>query len=140
MKYTKLFLLIALISVVFITGCTQTTTSEQQDLTYNPPVGAIPDIEIISPIQGEEISSSAVGIRVNVTNFRLADIISKPLNRQNEGHIYYNLDGREQQTPMKIVSYTNVAKGFHTLRVQLLNNDGSPVLPLVTKSVTFITV
>jgi hypothetical protein len=139
MRYTKLVLLIALLSVVMITGCTQNTTTEQQDVTYNPPVGVTPNIEIMSPTQGETINGAAVGVRVNVTNFRVADISLNPVNRENEGHILYDLDGKTQRTSMKIVSFTNVPAGPHLLKVQLMNNDKNPIEPAIMDSVTFTT-
>jgi hypothetical protein len=142
MKYAKLFLVIALLSVILITGCTQQTgsnTSGEQENVYTPPVGVVPSIKIISPAQGDEITGSAVGVRVNVTNFRLADIKLNPVNRENEGHILYDIDGRRQQTPMTIVSFTNVAAGVHILKVQLMNNDKMPIEPPIIDVVTFTT-
>ncbi|MBI2578950.1 MAG: hypothetical protein HYW26_04535 [Candidatus Aenigmarchaeota archaeon] len=132
MKYENA-IIFALIPALFIAGCVQ--QSQPKGLgDYTPPTGT-PSLEMLSPKDGDVINGSAVAIKVNVTNFRLADIAANRANRDNEGHIHYYLDDREQRVPYTIVSFTNVPAGEHSIRIELHNNDHSPLFPPVTVSI-----
>lgn len=103
---------------------------------YLPPEGN-PSVQILSPVNGDTIRSSIVGIRVNVTNFRLAGITANRPNRNNEGHIQYYLDGSEKTTSSTSFVFSNVENGVHTITIELRNNDNTPLTPPVSTSVTF---
>ena len=109
------------------------TAQNPEQTLYNPPEGN-PSIAILSPNDGDTISSTSIGIRVNVTNFRLAAITNRP-NRQNEGHIHFYLDGQEKMSSLTTFAFSNVAKGIHTITVELRNNDHSPLVPPVRASI-----
>lgn len=142
---TLLKLLPMLILTVLVAGCTsqsgthtQTTYSSGNQTLYLPPNGTV-SMQIIEPTNGATINSTVVTIRVNVTNFRLADITANPVNRPNEGHIRYYLDDRYQTTVYQIVSFTQVANGTHIVRAELMNNDDTPLSTPVAKIVTITT-
>ena len=137
------FLAVLLLATVFLSGCVQEPQaptipqppgSELGD--YTPPLGT-PSLEIIYPKNGDVIGLSAVGIRVNVTNFKLKNIAANQVNKPNEGHINYYLDEKEQRTSLTTVSFAGVPPGEHILRIELVNNDNSPLVPSVSATVVF---
>ena len=143
MNITKFAVII--LSVVFIAGCAQPSTSSSQSNNYtqslyNPPENGTPSLQLITPRNGDIIGgTTVVGIKVNVTNFRLADSTANPVNKKNEGHIRYWLDERNQTTVYQIVSFTQVPFGTHTIRVELMNNDNTPLDSPVFAMVTITT-
>ncbi len=144
------FIAVLLLGIVLTLGCTAQTgtggnasntgnnpTGEQPLVNYTPPTGT-PTLELISPTDGSVIHSSAVGIKVAVTNFRLVSIASSLENVHNEGHIDYFLDDQVQKSPFTSTSFTQVSSGAHTIRAELRNNDDTPLYPpiVVTATVT----
>ncbi len=143
----RITLVMLLVAAILIAGCVEEggklpppgpVIQPNDTGLYQPPSGT-PYIKIISPKDDDTIQLSAVGIRVNVTNFRLADIANNRPNRQNEGHIHYLLDGMEKKTPLTIVSFIDVPVGDHVLRVELVNNDHSLLSPRIYDIVRFRT-
>ncbi len=151
--------LLLLVALVFLAGCVEienalfvtnptnnpnnnpnvpgTTPTEPPNL-YEPPTGA-PSIKIVLPQDGDVIHLSAIGIKVNVTNFTLRNIILNPVNRDNEGHIDYYMDDRKQMSNLKSTSFANVLPGTHVIWAELRNNDDTPLAPAVFDRVVVTT-
>jgi plastocyanin len=105
----------------------------------------MPKITIISPKEGKQILSDNITILVNITNFDLVNKLGQP-NVPGEGHIHYYIDvpiptiaGKPATTAAETFAPTinttftwkNVEPGKHNLSVQLVNNDHTPIVPLV---------
>ena len=105
----------------------------------------IPQITIINPKEGEQIPLDNIAVLVNVTNFNLANKLGQA-NASGEGHIHYYIDvpvpmivGKPATTatgtfaPTINLTFTwkDVKPGKHNLSVQLVNNDHTPLIPLV---------
>ncbi len=111
-----------------------------------------PSIEITSPANGATVPAGNVTISVRVSNFNLVEKLGQP-NVSGEGHIHYFLDypaPTEQgkaaipptgtkwaATPATSYTFGNVGPGSHTIYVELVNNDHTPLNPPVVQSVTF---
>jgi predicted lipoprotein with Yx(FWY)xxD motif/plastocyanin len=113
-----------------------------------------PSIEVTSPVNGSTIPAGNVTVSVQVSNFNLVDKLGQP-NVSGEGHIHYFLDypaPTEQgkpaippsganvtwaATPAMSYTFDNVGPGSHTIYVELVNNDHTPLNPPVVESVTF---
>jgi plastocyanin len=111
-----------------------------------------PSIEITSPVNGSTIPVGNVTVSIQVSNFKLVDKLGQA-NVSGEGHIHYFLDypaPTEQgkaaippagtkwaATPAASYTFDNVGPGSHTIYVELVNNDHTPLNPPVVESVTF---
>jgi glucose/arabinose dehydrogenase len=113
------------------------------------PIAGTPQITIISPTDEETISSSNVTVLVQVQNFNLVDKLGQA-NVPGEGHIHYFVDVAPPTTPGQIAvtapgtyvptsgtsyTWTNLTPGMHNFSVELVNNDHTPILPPVVKTV-----
>lgn len=134
-------ILMIVAACVLIAGC---TTS---------PSTSAPTVAITSPQNGATVPGGNVTVTVQVQNF---NVVAKQgqANVTGEGHIHYYMDvsplpstaGRPavpadsnavwSNVAATTYSFANVPAGQHTFSVQLANNDHSPVIPLVTDSVT----
>ncbi len=110
-----------------------------------PEIGP-PGMVILSPRDGAILSAGDITVTAQVANFNLVDKLGQP-NTPREGHLHYFLDVTAPTAPGKPAvttpgtyaatasdSYTwkNVSPGMHTLSVELINNDHTPLeLPVV---------
>ncbi|WP_300998919.1 fasciclin domain-containing protein [Methanoculleus sp.] len=107
------------------------------------------NVTIASPEEGANVTAGNVTVSVNVTNFTLVEPTGQA-NATGEGHLHYYLDApvpTNESAPAipetgdyvvsANTSYTweNVTAGEHNLSVQLVNNDHTPVTPLVFETV-----
>ncbi|MCM2464918.1 fasciclin domain-containing protein [Methanoculleus oceani] len=107
------------------------------------------NVTITSPEEGASIAAGNVTVSVNVTNFTLVEPTGQA-NAPGEGHLHYYLDAPVPtnasapaipETGGYVVSantsYTweNVTAGEHNLSVQLVNNDHTPLIPLMFETV-----
>ncbi len=118
-----------------------------------PPENMTPTAEanvtITSPEEGADVTAGNVTVSVNVTNFTLIEPTGQ-LNAPGEGHLHYYLDApvpTNESAPAipetggyvvsANTSYTweNVTAGEHNLSVQLVNNDHTPLIPLMFETV-----
>ena len=98
------------------------------------------------------IPAGDVTVNIVISNFNVVDKIGQPAV-PGQGHILYYLDvtppttGGQPATPsaglfadLAATSYTwhNVTPGMHSLSVQLVNNDDTPLSPPVTSTESFI--
>ncbi len=131
----KLLSVLLVLFAVLVAGCVGQSAQEQNIYATTSTPGG-PTLEIISPQEGEVISGlSIIGIRVNVSGIKLLD--PKPQNNPGEGHIDMTLDGRIHHTPFITDSFSDVAVGEHTLRVEIVNNDHTSLFPPVYKIIRF---
>ncbi|MCK8519591.1 fasciclin domain-containing protein [Methanoculleus sp. 7T] len=125
------------------------TPTPTENVTPTPTMNVTPTTEanvtIASPEEGASVAAGNVTVSVNVTNFTLVEPTGQP-NAPGEGHLHYYLDAvvptnasapAIPETGGYVVStntsYTweNVTPGAHNLSVQLVNNDHTPLIPLV---------
>ena len=108
-----------------------------------------PAISISSPKNGAAISGDSVTVMVNVSDFNLVNKLGQP-NVAGEGHIHYFMDTPVPTTPGKPAlsapgtyaptantsfTWKNVTTGMHNFSVELVNNDHTPVILLVSDEV-----
>jgi len=107
------------------------------------------NVTITSPEEGADITAGNVTVSVDVTNFTLIEPTGQA-NAPGEGHLHYYLDAPVPtnesepaipETGGYVVStnlshtWENVTAGEHNLSVQLVNNDHTPLIPLVFETV-----
>jgi hypothetical protein len=131
--------LIVIAVCVMLSGCT--TTPET------------PTVRITSPANGATIQAGDIDVRADVQNFNIVDKQGQA-NVTGEGHVHFYMD----VTPVPSAAgqpaipanpnalwahvsddeytFTNVSPGMHTIVVQLVNNDHTPVVPTVSDMVT----
>ena len=112
-----------------------------------PPTEA--NVTIVEPMEGASVAAGNVTVSVNVTNFTLVEPTGQP-NAPGEGHLHYYLDAPVPtnesepaipETGGYVVSanlshtWENVTAGEHNLSVQVVNNDHTPLIPLVFETV-----
>ncbi len=108
-----------------------------------------PMITITSPREGDRIPAGNATVMVNVTNFDLVNMLGAA-NAAGEGHIHYYMDVPVPETPDKPAitspgtyvpttntsfTWMNVKPGIHNFSAQLVNNDHTPLIPLVYSTV-----
>ena len=113
----------------------------------------IPAIKFVEPTNNASLPAGDINVSVEVTNFKLTDKLGQP-NVAGEGHIHYFLDVAAPTTPGQpavtapgtyaataSTTYTwhNVPAGTHTLSVELVNNDHTPLTPSVVQTITVTT-
>ncbi|MBI4284088.1 MAG: DUF4399 domain-containing protein [Chloroflexi bacterium] len=123
---------------------TQTTPA-----TQTPAAAAPPTLEITQPAAGATLASGNVQVSVKVGNFQI--VPPGGASAEGKGHIHYYLDvaiptvvgkpaisaaGTYKATTETSLTWDNLAAGSHTLGVQLVNNDHTPLSPAVTAQVT----
>jgi hypothetical protein len=108
---------------------------------------AQPGLTVSSPQDGESINGTSVTVAFEASDFTivpttvpLADAGLRPeANRDGEGHVHFMLDLMpiivwESTEPYTL---TDVPPGEHTLMVELVNNDHSPLSPPVVQQIRF---
>ncbi len=101
-----------------------------------------PRVQIVSPAGGAAVAAGDLAVQAEVLNFQLTDQIGAAA-ATGVGHIVFTLDGQAAAAGSSIVStdgraaFSNVASGIHTLRAELVNNDGTPLAPDVVAQVVF---
>jgi len=134
-----------LIMGTMLIGCARDATPTQP----TAPV-ATPRVSITSPASGASLPEGTVGVSISVNDFTIVSKLGQP-NAAGEGHIHYYLDAQPPTTPgQPAVSapgtyaatpelshmWQDVAPGSHTLAVQLVNNNHTPLEPPVVAQVT----
>jgi len=110
------------------------------------------NVTITSPEANASVAVGNVTVEVNVTNFTLVEPTGQA-NAPGEGHLHYYLDAPVPtnesapaipETGGYVVStnlshtWENVTAGEHNLSVQLVNNDHTPLIPLMFETVNVI--
>ncbi len=114
------------------------------------PAAAAPTISITSPISGASLTAGNVTVTVAVNNFNIVDKQGQA-NVAGQGHIHYYLDVAAPTTPGQVAippsgtwahvatttySFNAVGAGSHTIAVELVNNDHTPLVPPVVQNIT----
>ena len=129
------------------------TPTPTMNVTPTPTMNVTPvagaNVTITSPEQGASIAAGNVTVTVDLTNFTLVEPAGQA-NAPGEGHLHYYLDApiptnasapAIPRTGGYVVStntsYTweNVTPGAHNFSVQVVNNDHTPIIPLVYDTV-----
>jgi hypothetical protein len=128
---------------------TATVTVTVGAATTPPPAPTGPSVRFTSPAPGATVAPGTVTATVDVANFLLQPPGGS--NLAGYGHIHFYLDvdipttpgaaavtaaGTYKAQPGTTVTWDNVAPGTHTLGVQLVNNDHTPLSPPVTATLT----
>ena len=107
------------------------------------------NVTITSPLAFASVAAGNVTVSVNLTNFTLVEPTGQP-NAPGEGHLHYYLDAvvptnasapAIPETGGYVVStnlthtWENVTAGEHNFSVQVVNNDHTPLVPLVFDTV-----
>ena len=137
---------------------TITTTPVAQTTITTPatPVmtgtASTPQIRILSPGDVGIVGPDNFTVTIGVANFRLADALGQP-NVAGEGHVHYFLDveapttpgvpaipasGRYVPTTNTSYTWSEVPGGFHTVAVELVNNDHTPLVPPAVDTITVL--
>ena len=119
-------------------------------VTVLPEIGP-PHVVITQPRDGITVPAGNIMVSVQISNFNLANKQLGQANVSHEGHIHYFLDvapppaqGQPAIPPSGSVwaatanttyTFTNVTSGTHTISVELVNNDHTPLDPPVVSSV-----
>lgn len=99
-----------------------------------------PKLTILSPA-GILNNATMVGpsfvVSFAVTNFVLTEPVGQP-KALNTGHMHIFLDGAYigQATSVNSIQFIGLSPGTHTIKLELVNNDHSPLSPDVSKSIT----
>lgn len=108
-----------------------------------------PSVTITSPTNGASVSAGSLTVTVQVANFTVVDKQGQAAV-PGEGHAHFYLDVAAPTAPGQpavpasgvwahvsgtTYTFTNVAAGAHTIAVQLVNNDHTPVIPLVVAQI-----
>lgn len=98
---------------------------------------------LLTPSEGSTISAGDIEVRVFLQNFTINENSGVP-NKPNQGHLIYYLDvdaphlhgalattapGTYAISTSTSFVWKNVPSGEHTLTIQLVNNDDTPLLP-----------
>ena len=113
-----------------------------------------PAVTIVQPKNGSSDYSGDVTVTVAASNFNLADKLGQT-NVAGEGHLHYFLDVDAPTTPGEPAippagstwaatadtthTFTNVTPGTHTISVELVNNDHTPLNPPVVSIISLVT-
>jgi hypothetical protein len=94
---------------------------------------ATPSIQIVSPRSGATVSGAQMVVEVRVRDFLLSPAaIGKPA-KPAEGHWYVYVDGKfaglsaDEVVSLPNDAYPALPAGKHTIKVELRNNDHTPV-------------
>jgi outer membrane protein assembly factor BamB len=112
-----------------------------------------PAIKFVEPTNNDRLPAGNISVQVEVTNFKVVDKLGQA-NVAGEGHIHYFLDvtppttqgqpavtasGTYAATASTNYTWHNVPAGTHTLSVELVNNDHTPLNPPVVQTITVTT-
>lgn len=94
----------------------------------------VPSLSIDSPTQDQTIDfTTTATVKFTVTNFNVA------ANGAGDGYIKWKLDGVAQadKTDTSDITFTSVAGGSYEVYIELVDNNGNPVMPVVNATVNF---
>ncbi len=109
-----------------------------------------PAVKFVNLHDGDNVAAGDITVTAEATNIKLADKLGQA-NVTGEGHIHYFLDaeapttqgqpavtapGTYAATSASSYTWKNVTPGTHTLSVELVNNDHTPLNPPVVQKIT----
>lgn len=103
-----------------------------------------PKLIIKSPKDGSTVESNSklgrvVVVQFEVKNFEIKDFTKNTEVKPNEGHIHFQLDSHPYVTHTTDTAFVigDVKPGLHTLTVELVHNDHTPLEPPVKQVIHF---
>jgi len=141
-------LVMALVALAGVMACTPEPTSTPTPTPTPTPIPQ-PVVTINSPLDGSELSVDDLTVSVSISNFNIAQKLGEAPT-SGEGHIHYYIDaepptttgqpavtqpGTYAATTDNSYAWENVKAGTHTLAVQLVNNNHTPLEPPVINTV-----
>jgi hypothetical protein len=145
----------ALVAVIGLVGCTARPGGTPSPAPAEGLVGSTPgplvtiDAVMVDFPTDTTLAARNITIEVSVTNFNIVEKLSGT-PAAGEGHLHYYLDVDPPTTAGEpaitdeesfrastetSLLWENVSPGSHTLSVQLVNNDHTPLEPPVTDSI-----
>ncbi len=123
---------IAILALIVISVIAVSAGAVYYQGAYIPPSGVSPTVTMTSPSNGDTVRGSTVTVEVSSSNF----------NVPAQGHYHVFLDSSVimAYNPTSTVTFTNVAPGTHTLRVELANPNHTLLNPPVVSQAITITV
>jgi len=114
-------------------------------LTAEAAWAAAPELDILSPREGGTIHpdpklGAVVVTEFEVKHFKIVDFTGVTIQEPGVGHILIRLDNQPFSTihtESKISVFGQVTPGKHTVTLELVNNDHTPLKPRVIKTVHF---
>jgi Domain of unknown function (DUF4399)/Family of unknown function (DUF6130) len=100
------------------------------------PAGGAPSVVILSPKTGATVGPD-FDVSFAVFNFAMVQPYGQS-DAPNEGHIHVLVDGNYNQlvASVETVHLTGLSGGSHTITLQLVNNDHTPISPAVSASIS----
>lgn len=103
------------------------------------------DLTILSPKDGETVKPDPnlgpiVVVQLEAKNFGIADFTEETATDEHVGHIHIQLDDQPYNTihtAKPIFVYAGVKPGKHTLTVELVHNNHTPLTKRVVKKIGF---
>jgi len=140
----RLTILALMLASILLLGCTTPPTEQNvtnaTNQTANQTTVKTPSFSLTAPAANEVITvEGATGdVTLAISTKDLA--LKKPggVAKKGEGYFKVSVDGAAS-VAVSTKSYTmkNLAPGKHTVSVELANNDGTPYVPKISKSVSF---
>lgn len=112
-----------------------------------------PAVKIISPLNRASLPIGSIAVSIQASNFNVVDKQGQP-SVAGEGHIHYYLDVVPPTTPGQPAippsgaiwattantsfTFNNVSAGTHTISVELVNNDHTPLVPPAVAKVVVV--
>ncbi len=108
-------------------------------MATDAPAGS-PELTILSPagaLNADTTVGSSFKVSFLIRNFQLADPIGQSA-ALNMGHIHVFLDGKYYSIVASEgpIAFDLLTAGQHTIKLQLVNNDHTPLTPDVSKTIT----
>src|ERR1700730_7292199 len=109
-----------------------------------PPAGAqtVPSIQIVSPRNSATVSGSQMVVEVRARSFILNPMAMGKSPRPGEGHWQVSVDGdfagysADEVVSLPNDAYPQLSAGKHTIKVELRNNDHTPVAGAEASEIT----
>ncbi|MCL5072236.1 MAG: DUF4399 domain-containing protein [Actinobacteria bacterium] len=105
-----------------------------------------PTLNIITPSVNDQILGETVIVNFIVNDFDIVNFTNNKKNQTNQGHLHLYIDNMEQiaSNSQEIVKPTSIKldkmpEGKHTLTLELVNNNHTPLKPAVIQTVSFTT-
>ena len=137
--------------LLVLSGCTVSKTTTPGTSTLPTTSAApTPSLTMTSPADGATLTPGDITVAIQVSNFSIVDKQGQA-NVAGQGHVLYFLDVEAPTTPGQpaipsggiwahvaatTYTFTNVAAGTHTIAVELVNNDHTPLTPPVVAKVS----
>ncbi len=104
-------------------------------------VAGTPNIRIVAPENGLVTTDTTLALSVSVTNFTLDPLSAGLVVEPGHGHYHIYLDGALSSMESSLnVTLANLAIGPHTIRVELVNRDHTPLAVQDASATAIVTV